>query len=175
MAELFTHVLAGFIIATIASWRYEWITPPLVVACMVGAAIPDLNRIRLIVPADTITALTGLPWSLGITHRGGGALLIALILTLLVAKDYRKPVFALLCVGIASHLIIDYFLWQPTGTTNLMLWPFADITIDYQGFYRSSDRWTAVVSILLAGIVLGIDRFVITRKSSASDDPSSLE
>ena len=58
MAELFTHVLAGFIIATIASWRHAWITPPLVVACMVGAAIPDLNRLDLLVPADTITAPT---------------------------------------------------------------------------------------------------------------------
>ena len=65
MAELLTHVLAGLIIATIASWRYAWITPPLVVACMVGAAIPDLNRIDLVLPADTITALIGLPWTSG--------------------------------------------------------------------------------------------------------------
>ena len=61
MAELFTHVLAGFIIATIASWRYAWITPPLRVACMVGAAIPDRNRCDFLRPADTITALTGIP------------------------------------------------------------------------------------------------------------------
>ena len=63
LAELFAHVLAGFIIATIASWRYAWITPPLVVTCMVRAAIPDLNRFDLVLPADTITALTGLPWT----------------------------------------------------------------------------------------------------------------
>ena len=165
MAELFTHVLAAFIIATIASWRFNWITPPLIVACMVGAAIPDLNRIELLIPADTITAVTGLPWDWAITHRAGGALLIALLFTLLVHKNVRKPVFALLCVGIASHFIIDYFLWQPTGQTNLMLWPFLDLTVDYQGFYRSSDRWTAVVATITAGIVLGIDRFVITELS----------
>ena len=103
VAELLTHVLAGFIIATIASWRYAWITPPFIVACMVGAAIPDLNRVDMIFPADTIMTLTGLPWSWGVTHRAGGALLIAIIFTVIVATPHRKPVFALLCIGISSH------------------------------------------------------------------------
>ena len=137
---------------------------------MVGAAIPDLNRIDLIIPEEIITAIIGIPWSWGITHRAGGALLIALIFTLLVRTDVRKPVFALLCVGIASHFVIDYFLWQPTGTTNLMLWPFLDLTVDYQGVYRSSDRWPAVVATIAAGIVLAIDRFVVTGQSRELED-----
>ena len=87
-------------------------------------------------------------------HRAGGALLIALIFTLLVRKDLRTPVFAMLTLGIASHFVIDYFLWQPTGTTNLMLWPFLDLTLDYQGFYLSSDRWPAVVSTIASGLIL---------------------
>ena len=107
------------------------------------------------------------PWSWGITNRAGGALLIAFIFTLLVRKDLHNPVFALLCVGIASHFIIDYFLWQPAGTTNLMLWPFADITIDYQGFYRSSDRWTAVVATAAAGLVWWTDSRRESRQGSA--------
>ena len=172
MAELLTHVLAAFIIATVASWRYDWITPPLVVACMVGAAIPDLNRIELILPADTITAFTGLPWSWGITHRAGGALLIAFILTLLVRKDLRNPVFALLCVGIASHVVIDYFLWQPTGRTHLMLWPVLDLSIDYQGFYRSSDRWPAIVAAALAIVVIVLDRTDIPQRRLRSNRES---
>ena len=158
MAELFTHVLAGFIVATIASWRYEWITPPLVVACMVGAAIPDLNRLDLLVPAEAITAATGIPWTWGVTHRAGTGLLIALLVTLLVRPDLRRAVFAMCCVGIASHLVIDYILWQSTGYTNLMLWPVLDLTVEYQGFYRSSDRWPAVVATVLAGVVVLVDR-----------------
>ena len=74
---------------------------------MVGPAIPDLNRIDLPVPADTITALTGLPWSWGVTHRAGGALLLAFLFTLLIHNDLRNPVFALRCVGIASPIVID--------------------------------------------------------------------
>ena len=36
---------------------------------MVGAAIPDLNRLDLVFPAGTIT---GLPWMWGVTHRARG-------------------------------------------------------------------------------------------------------
>lgn len=102
-------------------------------------------------------------------------LIVALIFTLLVRNDVRKPLFALLCVGIASHFVIDCFLCQPTGTTNLMRWPLLDLTVDYQGFYRSSDRWPAVVTTIVAGIVLGIDRFVVAGKSRESDDASAAD
>ena len=89
------------------------------------SAAPRLDRL---VPAGTITAATGIPWTWGITHRAGGALLIAaLLFTLLVHKALRKLVFTLLSVGIASHFVIDYVLWQPTGGTNRMRWPFLDL------------------------------------------------
>ena len=141
---------------------------------MVDAAIPDLNRIDLILP-ETITALTGIPWTWGVTHGAGGVLFFALIVTLLVANQHRKPVFGLLCVGIVSHFIIDYSLWQPTGTTNLMLWPFLDLSVDSQGFYRSSDRWPAAVATIITGIVIGNDRIVITEQSKELDDGSPAD
>ena len=174
MAELLTHVLAAFIFATVASWRFTSITPPLVIACMIGAVIPDLNRVDLILPAETITALTGLPWEWGVFHRAGGALLVAVIFALLVRGDLRIPVFAMLTVGIASHFFIDYFLWQPTGATNLMLWPFLHVTVDYQGFYRSTERWTAVLAIIGTAIILVIDRYLIAstpNESARSETP----
>ena len=105
----------------------------------------------------------------------GAALPIVRILTLFVAAEHRKPVFTLRCVGITSHFVIDYFLWQPTGTTNRMRWPILDLTVDYQGFYRSSDRWPAVVATITAGIVLGIDRFVVTGQSRELEDGSPVQ
>ena len=51
------------------------------------SAISDLNRLDLVLPADTITALTGIPWTWGVTHRAGGAF----IFTLLVCNDVRSP------------------------------------------------------------------------------------
>ena len=83
--------------------------------------------------------------------------------------------FALLCVGIASHFVIDYLLWQPTGTANRMRWPFLDHTVDYQGFYRSTDRGPAVVASIATGIVLGIDWFVISEQSRDLDDVSPAD
>ena len=64
-------------------------------------------------------------------------------------------------MGIASQVVIDYFLWQPTRTTNLMRWPFLDIAVYYQVVYRSSGRWPAVVATITAGVVLAIDRSVV--------------
>ena len=87
----------------------------------------------------------------------------------------RNPIFALRCVGIASHVVIDYVLWQPTGNKDHMPWPFLDLTVVYQGFYRSSDRWTAVVATIAAGIVLGIDRFVIAGQARKSKDASPAD
>ena len=83
--------------------------------------------------------------------------------------------FTLLLVEIASHFVIDYFLWQPTDTTNLMLWPFLNLTVDSQGFYRSSDRWPTAVATIATGIVLGIDRFVIAGQPRESKDISSAD
>ena len=119
MADRFSHVFAGMCITVIASWRYGWIIPPLVVACMTGAVIPDLTRIELVFPAETITALTDIPWSWDVLHRAGGALFVVLFFPFIVRRDLRLPVIAMLTVGIASHVIIDYVMWQPTATTNL--------------------------------------------------------
>lgn len=158
MADLFTHVLAGFVIAVVLSWRLSWITPPLVVVCMVGAAIPDLNRIRLILPNEVVEATLGIPWEWGVVHRAGGALPVVVLFTLLVSREQMRAVFVMLCIGVASHFLLDYGLWQASGRTSLLLWPFLDLYLDVGGFYRSSERWPAVVAIIVSGAVLLIDR-----------------
>ena len=188
VAELFTHVLAGLCLALVASWRYEWVTPPLVVACMVGAAIPDLNRIMSFSRAETITAITGLPWSWAITHRAGGALRIALMFTLLVRKTWQtrvRPVLCRHCLARRDRLLplaADGPNEQHTpaavpvvvplvgsrespGTSNLMLWPFLDLSLDYPGFYRSTDRWTAAVALVVTGVVITVDRYGVGGQS----------
>lgn len=173
MAELFTHVLAGFVLAVVLSWRVDWITPPLIAAAMVGAAVPDLNRMELLLPESTMEAMLGVPWSWVVFHRAGGALMVCLLITLLVPRAHMKGVFTLLVLGAASHLVIDYFLWQPSGTTDLMLWPFLDVQIDYDGFYRSTDRWPAVVSVVSTAVVVYVDRRYMnprpSRKESSRD------
>ena len=45
-----------------------------------------------------------------------------------------------------------------------------DLTVDYQGFYRSTDRWPAVVATIATWIVIGIDRCVVSGQSMELDD-----
>lgn len=158
MADLYTHILTGFILAVVISWKLEWITRPYVGAAVVGAMIPDLSRLELVFPAASIESMTGLTWSWSVLHRAGGVLLIILLITTLVPRRHMKAVFVMVLLGVASHFTLDYMLWQPSGGTNLMLWPFADIHLDFQGFYRSYHRWPAVLATITAVAVIAIDR-----------------
>ena len=56
-----------------------------------------------------------------------------------------------------------------------MRWPVLDLTVDYQGFYRSSDRWPAIFTTIAAGIVIGIDRFVADGKSRKLEEGSPAD
>lgn len=159
MAELFTHVLAGYILATALSWRFTWITPPLVTVAMVGAALPDLNRIGLLVDAALIESMLGIPFSWTPLHRIGGTVLVIALGTLLVPSRLRKAVAIMLILGAGSHYLLDLFLYQPSGLAGPMFWPLTGERIAIPGFYLSSDRWTAAVAIIIAGIVFAIDRY----------------
>ncbi|GAB6878836.1 hypothetical protein JCM17823_11100 [Halorubrum gandharaense] len=158
MAELFTHVLAGYVIGTLLSWRYDWVTYPFVTVVMVGAALPDLNRIGLVLPADAVAALLGVPFSWTPLHRAGGTLLVVCLGALLVSRQYRRAAVALLFVGAASHYALDFFLYKPSGVTGPLLWPFRTHGFAVEGFYLSSDRWPAVVVTAVAGVVWAVDR-----------------
>lgn len=50
-----------------------------------------------------------------------------------------------------------------------------DLTVDYHGFYRSSDRWPAAVATIATGMVIVIDRLVVPEQSKELDDGSPAE
>lgn len=158
MPDLYTHVLAGLAVAVVLSWRFAWITPPMVVAAMVGAALPDLNRVDLVLPGATVEAVTGLAWSWSVLHRAGGTLLLVLLLAMLVPRRHRVAVLAMLVVGAASHYALDLLLWTPSGLSGPLLWPLTDWRPPAGGLYRSSDRWPAAVATVVAVGVLAVDR-----------------
>lgn len=167
MAELYTHVLAGYVLAILLSWRYEWITYPFVSVVMAGALLPDLNRLELVIPAATVEAALGIPFSWTPLHRVGGTFLVVCIGALLAPRRYRRAVFALLIVGAASHYTLDFFLYRPSGLTAPLLWPITDHRVAVEGFYLSSDRWTAVVATAAAGLVWWTDSRRESRQGSA--------
>ena len=84
---------------------------------------------------------------------------------LLAPSEYRRAVFALLFVGAASHYVLDFFLYKPSGVTAPLLWPFVTHGFAVDGFYLSSDRWPAVVATVVAVVVWYVDRRRVGRSS----------
>lgn len=161
MADLFTHVLAGFIIATILSWRVDWITPSMIAVAMLGATLPDLNRLDFVISSTTIDGITGLDWSWVAFHRVGGTFIVIAIITLMVPRRYMKAVAAMLVLGAASHYTLDLLLYKPSGQSGALFWPITDYRVAIDGFYLSSDRWPAVLAMLMTGVVLIVERLII--------------
>ena len=146
MPDLFTHALVGYVIATTLSFRYEWITTPWVTIVMMGAFIPDMTKIRLLVPSSRIEQLLGIPFDWFGLHTVGGAAVSVLIGAILVSDTHRRRVIALLVVGAGSHLFLDAFLITTSGYMAPMIWPVTSHEFPMPGFYLSSDRWPAVVA-----------------------------
>lgn len=162
MADLLTHVLVTYVLATVLSWKLGWLTPPYATVAMAGATLPDLNRLELVVPAGTLGSVFGIPFHWGAFHTFGGSVLVVLIGTILVPDTQRGRVFGLLVLGVLSHLGLDLLLVQPTPRSYAALWPFIDYRPPTVGLYRSTDRWPAAIAVTVAGVVA-----LITRRRNA--------
>lgn len=151
-------MLVGYTLAVVLSWRYEWITYPYRTLVMGAAILPDLNRLELVLPATTIEATLGMPWSWIPLHRISGTLLVVCLGTLLAPTRLRRGVFALLTIGATSHYMLDLMLYKPSGLFGPFLWPVTDYRFAIDGIYLSSDRWPALVMLTVAVAVWYIDR-----------------
>ena len=167
MPDLFTHMLVGYTIAVVLSWRYEWLAYPYVTLVMGAAILPDLNRIELVLPAATIEATLGIPWSWVPLHRISGTLLVVCLGTLCAPTHLRRRVFALLAIGATSHYTLDSLLYKPSGLSGPFLWPISEYRFAIEGIYLSSDRWPVLVMGTVAAVVWYVDR----RRSRANEMP----
>jgi len=153
MPDILTHVLVGYVLGTTLSFRYEWLTPQLVTAAMVGALVPDVSKIGLLVPSETVAALVGVPFEWRALHMFGGALVAVTVGALLTSPEYRRRIFALLALGTASHLCLDALLLKASGHSFAILWPLTAYQPPTPGLYLSSDRWPALVAGTAAAVV----------------------
>lgn len=152
MAEMLTHVVAAYCLATLFSMRYNWIDPRYVTIAMIGAAIPDLSRMELIVSEHAIQTTLDIPFSWFAFHTAGGSFVVVLLGALLVPEEYRRHVFAMLALGAASHLLLDALLTSPSGHSYAILWPLSTYTHPTPNLYLSTDRWPALVAVTAASI-----------------------
>ncbi|MFP8890770.1 metal-dependent hydrolase [Natrialbaceae archaeon A-CW2] len=157
MAELLTHVLVAYVLATVLSWRLEWITPAFVTVAMVGAITPDLSRFDLLIPAEVIEATFAIPFDWGAFHTLGGTILVVGIGVLLVPQAYRTRVAALLLLGALSHHALDMLLINPSGHSYSVFFPLSQYQPPTPNLYRSTNQWPALLAILVASLVWRLD------------------
>lgn len=120
---------------------------------MLGALVPDLSKIAIVVPGPRVEALIGIPFEWFAIHMLGGTLVAISIGTLLTTTEHRRRVFMLLALGAASHLLLDALLLKASGHSFAVFWPLTTYQPPTPGLYASFDRWPAVVALVLASSV----------------------
>jgi hypothetical protein len=152
MPDLLAHAFIAYSVCRILSWRVEWLSTPYVTLGMVGAFIPDLVKIKLVLPAGRVGQLLGIPFSWGSFSTGGGILLSILIGVVLLSTAERRRGGLLLAVGALSHSVADMLLLTPAGRSNQqLLWPLLQYKIPSPGLYLSTQPEPTIVTGLVAG------------------------
>ena len=162
MAEWLTHVLLMYALGTVGTWKLDWLDSRWVAVAMIGAILPDLSRLYLIVPSELITQVTGLPFHWNGLHTVGGILFLAGIgaMVFVRPKD-QKRAFLLLGTGALFHLVVDIPQTYADGLTitNLYFFPITSWRMVTPGWYVPADRWVVVFGFLIAFPVFLLDRY----------------
>ena len=158
MAVLLTHILVPYIILTVASWQFNWLTNRWVVIGMAGAAIPDLVKIGIVLDSDIIEALLGIPFSYAPISSLGGALLIAGAITVFFERQ-RQRIFSFLLFGAFSSLVVDGLRVFADGRSGFWLYPFSWWRPPTPSLYVTSDVRVLVISLLISAVVFALDRW----------------
>ncbi len=153
MPDLLAHALLAYSLATVLSWRYDWLSPAYVTIVMAGAFIPDLTKIQLVLESGQVEALLGMPFDWGALHTTGGAFVSILIAVVLVVPAERMRVFTLLALGTASHLVADALLLTPSGRSYAVLWPLTRYHPPTPGLYLSTQPEPTVLTAGVAVLV----------------------
>lgn len=153
MPDMLAHVFIAYSVVRVLSWRFEWIVSPYVTLGMVGAFIPDLVKIKLLLPEWRVQQLLGVPFSWGSLTTGGSVLLSTLIGVVLLSSAERRKGGLMLAVGAGSHLVADSFLLTPSRRTVQFLWPVSQYRVPSPGLYLSTQPEPTLVTGAVALLV----------------------
>ncbi len=168
MPDLLAHVFIAYSVCRVLSWRVSWLTSQYITLGMVGAFIPDLVKIKLVIPSWRVEQLLGIPFDWGSFATGGGVLLSMLIGIVLLSTTERRRGGALLALGVLTHLLTDSLLLTPTGRTTQLLWPLTQYTTPAPGLYLSTQPEPTIVTGGFAIVVWGIHRYRIGHSETES-------
>lgn len=159
MAELLTHVLVAYACFTVASWRLEWLTSRWIAVGLVGALLPDLNRLGLVIPEPAIEAAIGLPFDFGALHTLGGALVLAALGACFFRTGQHRA-FGLLFAGALTHLLLDALKVYADGAASMWLYPFSWYRHPSPNLYVSADPLVLIIAILGSVGIWYVDRTI---------------
>jgi hypothetical protein len=159
MPDLLAHALIAYSLATLLSYRYNWLSPAYVTVAMAGAFVPDLAKAAIAVPRSTVESLLGVPFSWFALHTLGGCAVSIAIGVVIAARTERTRVGALLGFGAASHLLADALLLNPSGRSYPLLWPLSYYHPPTPGLYLSTDPEPMLVAAVVAAAVFAVTRY----------------
>jgi len=158
MADLLTHVLAAYVVLTVASWRVERITPSWVAVGMCGGAIPDLVKVDLVLDSMTVEGALGVPFTWSPVSTLGGVGLVAGAIALAFGPRYRRRAFGFLVAGGSLSLVVDGLRVYADGRAGPWLYPVTWWRPPTPSLYVTSDPRVLVVAVAVAALVFAADR-----------------
>lgn len=158
MADLLTHVLAAYVLLTVAGWWVAWLGPRWVAVGMGGAAIPDLVKVGILVDEGVIESALGVPFSYAPVSSLAGVLVVAGVITLFFGHA-RRRVYGLLVAGGVLSLVLDGLRVFVDGFANFWLYPLW-WRPPTPSLYVTSDARVVVVAIVVSAGVFVVDSYV---------------
>jgi|APHM01.1.fsa_nt_gi hypothetical protein len=151
MPDLLTHVLLVYVILTPLAFSANAVKKRYVPVAMVGAILPDLSKIRLVIDGR-ITELTGVPFSWVPVHRLGGTLVLVGIAALAFKNSERRAAVAYLLFGAMTQYPLDGLIKRANGLSPEYLYPFSWWQPPAGNLFLSSDPWPVVPAIIFSAL-----------------------
>jgi hypothetical protein len=156
MPDWITHVLVAWSLATILGFRFKQFSQNNVAIVMLGALIPDIYKVTLVLESFGINV----QGFLSPIHLPVGSLLIAAIISLFFIE--KRLIFLFLAIGIGTHYALDLLLFS--GGMEIF-YPFS--TLKFQiGIISVTDFSITILSIILASIVFLVYKIVNKKYSN---------
>lgn len=160
MPDLLTHVLIVYVMLTVAFWLTDLFERNLIPVAMAGAGIPDFSKLYLLVSADVVESVMGLPFSWLALHRLGPTIAIAGIFAICFRRGIRTRVFGFLLFGVGSHFVLDLGVKRASGAAPPYLYPLSWWHPPAANLYLSSDLWPVFVTAGVAILVWRLDNAI---------------
>lgn len=158
MPDLLTHVLGAYVLLTPVTWYVDWIDRRHVSLVLVGAIVPDISKIQLVVDGSIVADAIGRPWLWTGVHRIGPAGTLAAVGALGFERGRRLSGFGWLLAGTLVHLVFDLAVIRASGVAPPYLYPLTWWHPPAANLLLSSDVWPWMITSVLAGMVWLIDR-----------------